>query len=176
MRTYLTERFWSRVEPKESGCWEWTTRGPGGYGRFKAGGKNLLAHRVSWEINVGPIPDGLLVLHRCDNPPCIRPSHLFVGTQKDNLRDMQAKGRGLSQVHQKAIRHPTGDDHWTHKYASRVRRGEQHHNSKMTADQVRELRALSKDGWTLARLAERFGIRISTASYIVRRETWRDLD
>jgi len=91
------ERFWNKVA-KSDGCWEWTGTHRSGsyrYGVLK-GRKAELAHRVSWEINVGPIPPGLDVLHHCDNPPCVRPDHLFVGTQGDNNRDRDRKGRQRS--------------------------------------------------------------------------------
>lgn len=94
----LETRFWQRVE-KTDGCWRWT--GPlhaFGYGLIWRGGNNVGAHRISWEIHVGPIPDGLFVLHRCDNPPCVRPDHLFLGTQADNIHDMVAKGRNYRHV------------------------------------------------------------------------------
>jgi hypothetical protein len=85
----------------ESGCWEWRLRkDAGGYGRLKIqmGSRSSFrmeaAHRYAYSIFVGPIPDGMNVLHRCDNPPCCNPDHLFVGTQQDNMRDMHAKGRG----------------------------------------------------------------------------------
>lgn len=86
----LSERFWPKVE-KTDGCWLWTanTR-PNGYGLFGSVG----AHRVAYELCVGPIPSGMYVCHRCDNPACVRPDHLFVGTQLDNMRDMVTKGRG----------------------------------------------------------------------------------
>jgi hypothetical protein len=94
-RGTLEERFWDKVE-KSDGCWNWTAscNGPG-YGQIRPGGcgNQLLAHRVSWEIHHGPIPDGLCVLHDCDNPPCVNPAHLFLGTKGDNTRDMHAKGR-----------------------------------------------------------------------------------
>lgn len=75
-------------------CAEWTgRRNRGGYGLTRACGKPLLAHRQAWAIAFGPIPDGLCVLHRCDNPPCCEPTHLFLGTRADNMRDMALKGR-----------------------------------------------------------------------------------
>ena len=96
----IADRLWAKVDRKgrfnrEIGrCWEWTGyRHPMGHGMIGDGRRLVYTHRVSWEITNGPIPSGLLVCHHCDNPPCVRPSHLFVGTQADNVRDMWAKGR-----------------------------------------------------------------------------------
>ncbi len=87
-------RFWTKVR-KSDGCWEWTGSGNGiqGYGQVRIAGKCIQAHRRSWEMEFGPIPDGLFVLHRCDNRPCVRPSHLFLGTLSDNMHDCSRKGR-----------------------------------------------------------------------------------
>ena len=97
-------RFWSKVR-KGDGCWEWAGCRSKGYGKIALGlesglpkGKRVVkAHRVSWLIHFGPIPDGLFVCHRCDNPPCVRPDHLYLGTCADNSRDMIRKGRGAVQ-------------------------------------------------------------------------------
>ncbi len=93
----VAERFWSKVVKTDDGCWGWNgATTPFGYGRMTAGSRGaglLRAHRVSWELHYGPIPAGLLVLHHCDNPPCVRPNHLFLGTMLDNSRDAVAKGR-----------------------------------------------------------------------------------
>lgn len=90
-------RFWFRVD-KSADCWTWTAaRGAGkfDYGYFWTDSKKLVkAHRYSYALANGPIPEGMVICHRCDNPPCVRPDHLFLGTQKDNIRDMDAKGRG----------------------------------------------------------------------------------
>ena len=90
----LEERFWEKV-CKGPECWEWTgaTSGRLPYGHIYRNGREQRAHRVSWEINRGQIPLGLSVLHRCDNPGCVRPDHLFIGTQSDNLKDAVSKGR-----------------------------------------------------------------------------------
>ncbi len=92
----LEERYWAKVEKTNDGCWGWVSGTDAfGYGRLIAPGgrKNLKAHRVSWELHNGPIPGGMCVLHRCDNPPCSNPDHLFLGTKADNVADMNAKGR-----------------------------------------------------------------------------------
>ena len=86
--------FWSKVD-RSGECWIWTgDKMPRGYGRVRRRDRTYVgAHRVAWEIVKGPIPAGLHVCHRCDNPPCVRPDHLFVGTASDNARDRDAKGR-----------------------------------------------------------------------------------
>lgn len=93
------ERFWPKVK-KTKKCWIWTgaLRRPGSHGLFAvSGSKSIGAHVAAWIITYGPIPEGMKVCHHCDNPPCVRPSHLFLGTQKDNLQDMSRKGRGSGQ-------------------------------------------------------------------------------
>jgi hypothetical protein len=89
-------RFWAKVD-KTTDCWLWTGgKHRQGYGQISIARKMALAHRVSYELEVGPIPPGMSVLHKCDVPGCVRPDHLFTGTQKDNMADCARKGRTVS--------------------------------------------------------------------------------
>jgi hypothetical protein len=108
------------------------------------------AHRAAWELTNGPIPADQQVLHRCDNPACCNPAHLKLGTHFDNMQDRKRAGRYVSF------------------YC-----GEKHHNAKMTAELVGELRQLREEGWTLAKLATRYSISEAQVSNIARRKVWR---
>lgn len=124
----------------------------GGYGQFSRGGRgtNVLSHRFAWELANGEIPDGLQVLHRCDNKLCCNVSHLWLGTQADNLADMDRKGR--------------------RKPASNY--GEASGMAKLSADDVIEMRKRYDKGVTQTQLAADFGVSQSSVSAIVRRQTW----
>lgn len=132
------DRLLSHTIPvTESGCWLWISHvGKTGYGAFGMNSIVMLAHRASWILFRGPIPDGLYVCHKCDVPICINPNHLFVGTAKENMRDASNKGR---------IRLPI--ESWSS--------SEKHQPAKLTNDQVREIRASTEHRDILAR---RFGV------------------
>lgn len=158
--TFVISRFNSHVKVSESGCHEWNSAlNPRGYGIFslKRGSKwgAVLAHRVAWEIANGPIPTGLYVCHSCDNPRCVNPSHLFIGTQLDNIRDMMEKGREAIGYHPK---------------------GSAHGCAKMTEDSVIEIRKMRLAGFEWKSIASRFGIGLSTAHSIGTGRTWKHVD
>ncbi len=143
------ERFWTKVE-KYDGCWQWkASKNRDGYGKFSINRNDwVLAHRFSWELHYGPIPEGLKVLHKCDNPECTNPDHLFIGTNLDNSRDCIQKGR------------------FTHK-------GELHFNSKFTEDQIIEIRKRYENREFQRIIAKDFGTTQAQISQIVLRKQWR---
>ncbi len=146
----LIDRLMARCS-KSTGCWEWTgSSDVHGYGRLNIGNKPMLAHRTSWEVFRGLIPDGMYVLHRCDNPRCIRPEHLFLGDQQMNMDDKAAKKR--------------------HRYG--VSRGIDHGCSKLTDEQVREIRASTGPSRITA---EKYGISGRQVRDIRTLKSWKHL-
>jgi hypothetical protein len=137
-------RFWRYVETEaNTGCWLWSGAANGeGYGTFHVRPKNLMAHRFSWSLHNGPIPDGLFALHKCDTPACVNPDHLFLGTKGDNARDKARKGRCHDN------------------------RGERHGMSKLTDFQVSCIRLRLDEGQTQTRIAADFGVAQCTISDI----------
>ena len=172
------ERFWSKVA-KGDGCWEWmAARDRKGYGMFQVGvGKTARAPRFAWELAHGPIPAGLHVLHRCDNPSCVRPDHLFLGTAADNNADKVAKGRQArgdrhpSRTHRHRL--PRGDQHHLRLRPETVLRGEQNGNARLTSEQVRDILAMRASGKGQRAVAATFGVSKTTIRRIERGLTWR---
>lgn len=171
----LREHFWTRVqENQETGCWEWqgSRNVKSGYGYLTAyavfGRLPQPCHRVAWILTFGEIPDDLWVLHQCDNPPCVNPAHLFLGTVQDNATDKMAKGR-----HRYGVRY--GEEHWTHKCPERVAKREKHGGAKLTATQVEEIRQLHRDTLlTEQEIADRYGISRPAVSAIITNRHWRE--
>lgn len=166
------DRFWRHVDKGgpvpphrlELGpCWQWTGCIAGfGYGQFRVDRRTReYAHRKSYRMARGDIPDGMRVLHACDNPACVNPDHLFLGTEQDNMRDRQNKGRTAS-----------GDRSGARTKPGRRARGERAGLAKLTEGQVREIRQARDRGETLERLAGRYGVRNQTIHAIVKRHTW----
>jgi hypothetical protein len=169
-------RFWSKVD-KSGECWLWTkAHVTAGYGETSIGRHILYTHRVAFELTYGSIPEGLFVCHRCDNPGCVRPEHLFTGSHTDNMRDMMAKGRGV-----KTERRARGDrngrrlhpERYTSMVLPATKYGAEVHNAKVTSDDVREMRrAYAAGGITYRQLGERYGMTETNVMYIVRRMHW----
>lgn len=158
------QRFWDRVElggPDD--CWEWRAAcRRGGYGVITWAGRPEAAHRVAWILQEGPIPEGIHILHKCDNPPCVNPRHLFAGTPKDNMLDKIRKGRG---------------GRWTETNPQKQRKVQQrNYQLKLTEDQVLQIRTLRAEGVKQAELARRFGVTEMNISLIVRRLGWKHLE
>lgn len=162
-----TQRFWSKVDKKSTAdCWLWLdAKGKKGYGRFKAGGVSMLAHRTAWQLTHGPIPpytgDGsICVCHKCDVRACCNPAHLFIGSNIDNVRDRDNKGRQSSgQRHRDAMRHLTSRDF--------------NLNAKLNLTQVREIRSLYSGGGVLqSDLAKKYGVTTACIGLITRRQSW----
>lgn len=153
----LRRRFWGYVAKRgRRECWLWTSGRFSGslrYGQFRNRHRKVRAHRQAYEYAVGVVPAGLLVLHRCDNPICCNPRHLFLGTNADNSADMVAKGRAS---------HDGG----------KPQPGEQNPSSKLTAAQVERLRELRSMGTRVADLAIRFRIGETQVRNIVAKRCW----
>ena len=142
----LWQRFWDKVSIGDE-CWEWqagTFRD--GYGSFRVGGKLKKAHRVAYLLSHGNLPDGLCVCHQCDNPACVRPSHLFLGTLADNNHDRAQKGRGIN--------------------------GERNHKAKLTESDVQRIRLLLAEGRTQPSIATEFGINRHHVGHIGSGKSW----
>jgi hypothetical protein len=144
------ERLWARVDKGGvNGCWLWT--GPvnsWGYARIRVNGLNVQAHRYSWEIHNGAIPDDRWVLHKCDVRNCVNPAHLFLGTRQANVDDMMAKGRHMPLV------------------------GEKNGQARLTSEDVKEIRRLHATGVAQRALARQFGVNRAMIYLIVRRKKW----
>ena len=152
-RTAATPRFVEMAgEPNPDGCLLWPhSRNRKGYGQFRWRGRLFIASRFAWMLFRGEIPAGVMVLHPCDNPPCVNVDHLFLGTNSDNQRDSSINGRHWMKKHPEMTTLNRGDLHV-------CPRGEQCRAARLTASTVREIRDLKRAGRTARELSERFGI------------------
>lgn len=155
----VARAFNARYDVKPSGCWEWrNVRSKTGYGTFSAPVVGiLLAHRASWMIAYGAIPEGKYICHHCDNPPCVNPDHLFVGSPRDNTADMHAKGRS---------RNPSGSSHWNAKLATRD-------VSEIRRRYVPRTLSGSGTGASSAELAAEFGVSPEQIVKIANGKKWK---
>lgn len=183
----VAERFWSKVDksgpvpthrPELGPCWVWTRSCTSkGYGKFRLGADVIGAHRASWELTTGRAPDSLHVLHKCDNPACVRPDHLFLGDQAANASDMVSKNRQASGDRSGARRCPDrlsrGDEHYTRVDPTRVSRGEGHPLAKLSASIVREVRARYLAGESQVALAAELGLTRSALQSAISGRTWK---
>lgn len=146
-----------------------------GYGVFEAPPRRrFYAHRLVWILTRGEIPEGLCVLHKCDNPPCINPTHLFLGTRGDNNRDRHAKGRDPSPFGR--VRPTTrGDNHWTHKSPSTVKRGVDNPAARLSSEDVQTIRVKYAAGAKQVTLAKEYEVSYQLIHLIVRRKIWTHL-
>lgn len=137
-----------RLVEMPNGCHEWPgKRNQHGYGRIRIDGSDHYVHRVVWTRSNGQIPDGMMVRHTCDNPPCSNIAHLVLGTKAENSTDMVVRGRSV--------------------------RGERAHRARLTSDQVREIRSRRDKGELLRVLAAEFGVSLTNIIHVAKRDTWR---
>jgi len=151
MRNKILNRFLSKINQQTStGCWEWIAgKHKFGYGMFWVNGKTIPAHRVAYKLFIGDIPESLSVLHKCDNPTCVNPEHLFLGTQMDNMKDMNSKGRRKSIC------------------------GEQLPQTKINSDIVLDIR---KKAQSQRNYATQYNISQSTVGEIQRNLIWKHVE
>lgn len=151
LTTKQLDNYQKKLADMPSGCIEWTGASlPNGYGVLCLSGGTAYAHRVAWEIAYGPIPEGKLVCHTCDNRKCVNPEHLFLGTSADNSRDMIKKNRSM--------------------------KGEVNPKSRLSEDDVREIRRMRSLGMTWEPIAERFNVSSATARFAGTGRTWAHVD
>lgn len=168
-------RFWSKVNKAEDGCWLWQgTLLRQGYGCFKISGQMFKAHRLAYQYTSGPIPEGLLICHKCDNPRCVHPDHLFLGTHKDNMADMSAKGRGYLNQPESRLKRVAPDKHPSHLYPERFR-GELNPRARLTREQVETIRhRYERNEASQSKFAEEYGVAQTTISAVIRKANWPD--
>lgn len=167
----VEDRFWPKVNRSggPNACWEWLAhRNASGYGVFRTSstmhGKTGLAHRFAWQLSHGEIPDGLFVCHSCDNRGCCNPSHMFVGTNHDNVQDKMLKGRHVSL---------SGAQHPLRIRPERAARGERCRKAVLTESAVRRIQQLLKSGASRREIAAEYGVTRETIGNVANGKTWR---
>jgi hypothetical protein len=162
---HTIERFWSKVE-KTNDCWIWLgCKTKSGYGYFAlTRRKTVRAHRFAYEATFGVLTAGLCALHRCDNPGCVRPDHLFSGTHAENMADRDAKGRTAR-----------GDRSGARTQPAARPRGDGHARSKLSGELVARIKARIRSGESQTAIASDVGVSIPTINHIVKGRTWRHI-
>lgn len=148
----LIERFHEKWTLSPNGCWEWQAAAAGkGYGMMKRPGTRtqIYAHRLSYLLHHGPLTEADMVCHSCDNPKCVKPSHLFKGSCKDNLQDMKSKSRHLF--------------------------GERNGSSKLTAEKVRQMHRLAEQGVSQGKIGKAYGVSQGTVNKILHGQRWNHI-
>jgi hypothetical protein len=167
----LGEKFWSRVNKTDT-CWVWTAGKSNKYGDYYFNGKHFRVHRLVWESIHGPIPEKMVICHKCDNPPCCNPDHLFMGTQKDNVQDALKKGK----YNYTANKNP----HLRNRvYSGTIENaccGERSPLAKLKESDVRIIRELAAQGHSSWVLAKRYNVDPSAIRQVVKRQTWKHVD
>jgi hypothetical protein len=185
------EHFAKKIDVTAT-CWWWTDwRSPAGYGGYKIGKQKWIAHRLMWTIVNGPIPKGMVVRHLCRNPACVRPDHLAIGTQRDNMHDAIKDGTHVSlQRHQRYVA-KTEEERAADERRYRVNerekrnrtkqlkgyaRGERVPTARLTEDAVHDIRSRHAAGETYTVIAKSYTVAIGTVRLIVLRHTWKHVD
>lgn len=186
----VEDRFWEKVDKSgpvvpgmESNCWIWTGgKNKRGYGHILINRRKVRAHRLSLELAGGPLLEGECALHRCDNPSCVRPDHLFRGSHADNMADMARKGRAFVQAADShwSKRKPwlvqAGAKHWSKRTPERCPWGERLPQHKVSAEQATAIRVrYAAGGISQSALANEYGISQVQVGNIVRGKSWRRL-
>jgi len=177
------KRFWAKVNiGEDSKCWEWLgAKSSWGYGSFGFKKKHFIASRLSWMIANGRIPNGMIIMHSCDNPACVNPDHLHLGTHQDNTDDKVSKGRhgwvsGDSHYSRTSPeRLARGDRNGSRTHPESIRRGSNHHASKLSASDVLEIRKMYSFGITSCDIAQKFNLSASSAHRAATGRTWKHL-
>jgi hypothetical protein len=164
------------AEGDGSSCWIWLRSKNSGYGNVwvRELGRAVMAHRYAWELEIGPIPEGMIVGHYCDHPTCVNPDHLYLGAFSDSAQYMVEKGHHGAHLHPE--KHSRGDHHYLRLHPEKVLRGEQSSRAKLTEEQVKEIRRLRQAGMTLEQLAIRFDIAPTSINRICNGERWNHVE
>ena len=171
----VQRRYWSRVRVNgDTGCWEWAGHlATTGYGRLTVHYRGMLTHRAAYVLAHGPIPNDLWVLHHCDNPACVNPDHLFLGTNQDNVDDRQRKGRGHTG-YVSPDRRARGERHWSRTHPELIRKGGAVHNARLTEQNVQDIRKRHATGdVALSELARQYGVTKQAIWNVVKRRNWK---